>query len=210
LTEPYQLTTVSDDPSCDAARCPRCRYPLIGLPPAHQCPDCAFAFDAQTLVWRVAGFAAVYRSALLLNRLGEAGLMVALVATTVYLASAPIPAASAFVILAIGAILLYGTLRYRHLWVQGLTLGLTPEGIYLANTVWIDTSAVRWRGVIPWREIADVYWNGTSGYVNIRTEDRVMRIGGIFDTMSEVEVFVRAAQKRLTEYADAYRHTDAP
>ena len=34
------------------AKCPVCSYDLTGLPATHRCPECGFAYDQQTLVWR--------------------------------------------------------------------------------------------------------------------------------------------------------------
>ncbi len=31
--------------------CPRCAYPLIGLPEAHQCPECGLPYDAASRMW---------------------------------------------------------------------------------------------------------------------------------------------------------------
>lgn len=34
-------------------RCPVCRYDLRGLPKDHRCPECGFAYDESTQVWRM-------------------------------------------------------------------------------------------------------------------------------------------------------------
>ena len=31
--------------------CPRCSYPFIGLPDAHQCPECGLPYDAESRMW---------------------------------------------------------------------------------------------------------------------------------------------------------------
>lgn len=31
--------------------CPMCNYALIGLPSAHNCPECGFSYDADTRIW---------------------------------------------------------------------------------------------------------------------------------------------------------------
>ena len=36
--------------------CPVCNYHLTGLPARHRCPECGFAFDEHTRVWRSEGF----------------------------------------------------------------------------------------------------------------------------------------------------------
>ncbi len=32
--------------------CPRCDYDLTGLPSQHACPECGFAYDEHTMVWK--------------------------------------------------------------------------------------------------------------------------------------------------------------
>lgn len=34
-------------------KCPLCSYSLEGLPHAHRCPECGFAYDLQTMIWRI-------------------------------------------------------------------------------------------------------------------------------------------------------------
>ena len=38
------------------SHCPGCGYNLTGLPVDYQCPECAFAFDSRTRIWRARRF----------------------------------------------------------------------------------------------------------------------------------------------------------
>lgn len=49
LDPPFDRTQVIRAP---LAACPMCAYRLDGLPPEHRCPECAFAYDADTTVFQ--------------------------------------------------------------------------------------------------------------------------------------------------------------
>ncbi len=41
------------DPYKGKIRCPRCGYPLLGLPPVHSCPECGLPYDPYSRMYRL-------------------------------------------------------------------------------------------------------------------------------------------------------------
>ena len=72
---------VRDKAAARLAECPRCAYPLVGLPAEHSCPECGLAYDAATRCWRVDR---PWRRLLLLGIVDLVMVAIAVVAQRVY------------------------------------------------------------------------------------------------------------------------------
>lgn len=171
--------------------CPRCRYELQRVPVRDECPECAFAFDEHTVVWRptnrwrplvvAAGFAAPFGIGvwtLVRPFLNPPVSDVELVATAV--------------LFVMSACFLLVIMRQNR---RGSFLAVGPFGIHARS----------WHGdiFVPWSEYDFVYGVGR-GLRLIRQDAKApLRIPSVFDHAAEIAEFREAIAAALARNARA-------
>jgi len=134
-------------PAIDLERCPICTYPLVGLPRAHHCPECGFAYNEDTLVYRLPRVPHRLPLALLAYLL-----LAAAVAWTQVHARGRIDLPAAGLL----AVLVGFTLRTaQHLWwSRRRYVVVTQSGLAFGGPGW--PRALRRTRLLPWTQIVGV------------------------------------------------------
>lgn len=207
-----KLTTDPDtaaNASPAASRCPRCRYPLIGLPANHVCPECGLRYDEDSLIWYVAPSAsrAIRVAVLGISSILLGSWPVTNLAFSTNLAHR-LRMALQITYAVIGVTLASMIYRSGRVAVQGRIVAVLPEGIYLINSCSGGSRLWRpdlWRGssaLIKWTEIEEIDFGASApADARLRTSNREFTLAGVFGDFAHLSAFVRAARERLVEHA---------
>lgn len=171
-------------PIAKLGKCPVCRYSLQGLPAAHRCPECGFAYDENTTVWRPLKPRAIFWG------LGSFG-------GCSFLAAQIIRGAGSFAPLLLVAWIglgLYLSWRCYSIYMRGQFLAVGPDGLhYRLQTM--KTCFLAWdriAGISPQRY-------DKLCQVTLKDQGSEVTLTGVFSSADEVMTFIDKSRKRLTK-----------
>ena len=177
----------ANGPRSSHRRCLRCGYDLYAQPESGKCPECGFAFDAQSSFWRF-GFVTVFFSRLVpVFAIGCAAGAAILRLNAV----CGVLCCIALLVILVGMLL--DAVRHRGSWL----VGSSPEGLLVH-------SPALWRRatLLPWKDLIAKY-----GYASDeRQVDRLLSSLGVKLEPSARLALQRAVFERLASYQVSQRN----
>ncbi len=169
-------------PSAPPGTCPICDYDLRGLPPAHRCPECNFAYDEFTRIWRWRNPTWARLKLALLAAILGGSVTVMFVFRTGWLGT--------FNVCCYGAVLAVYIVDALRLHPRRAFLAITPAGVLIRGT---STSTTRVEHQ-PWKDVGPFH-----------IEERCLDVGLTDDLESDAGSFLNsyALKRFLTTPADA-------
>jgi hypothetical protein len=164
-------------------RCPICNYRLRGLPARHRCPECGFAYDADTRVWRARGFGRFAGLWTVVCAMGIGAAMLGLSSNPSLLATLLLWAVILFCgLMGFGNVLLF---RRRPF------VALTHEGLHIREH-WFTVRTV------PWEQIGKIERQPNLGAGTLIVHDprgNTLTTIGTWFTPQERDAFLAAAER---------------